>query len=223
MSGHNKGKRNAVYMILIGLAIIALEWQMDTGNSYGLVMGENEGVGTYAITQIITAYVGGTLSIDVFFNPLGYALIIAGFMSIGKVNQAKRGVKLSVIGIISNLALMLIPLIVEPEKLILPVIVLHLTEILIIAAIMYALTGICTAKIDNYKYMHIGKDLKFGAELYATCLVIGKVLYLFTRMDWYFSNVLYVFVSLLSLVAMGYYIVKVYGYLRQLEMFETEE
>lgn len=223
MAGNDMRKRYAVYMILIGIAVIALEYKVDTGISYGFVIGENEGVSAYAITQLVTSYVGRYLSIDIFFNPVGYGLIIGGFMLFGKSSQGKRGIALSVAGICANLLEMFIPMVFEPESIAVPVIVLHLVQIGAVVGVMYGLAGTCTKKIDNYKYMHIGKDLRFGAELYGTCLVIGKVLYLFTRMNWYFSHILYVIVTAAGFVAVGYYIVKVCVYLKQIEMIEDKE
>lgn len=223
MQKNSVRKKYAVYIMLIGLAIVALEWKIDTGVSYGFVMGENEGVSMYVITQFVTSYVGGHLSIDIFFNPLGYVLIAAGFICLGKSSISTRGIIMSVIGIIANLVEMFIPMMLDVEDLCVPVIVLHLLQVVAVISVMYALTGICTKKIDNYKYMQVGKDLRFGAELYGICLIIGKILYLFTRADWYFSHILYVVVTIASLCAVLYYIVKMCIYLGQVEMFADRE
>lgn len=219
MNGQTAEKKRYIYLILAGLAVIALTYRLDSGVSYGMRIGENEGVASYIVTQAVTVYVGTHLMIDVFFDPIGYALIIAGFALMGKNAYSSRGIIMASIGAAGNVLMLTLPLFMEVDRLVLPLVVLHLLQVLSASAIMYALMGICTKKIDNYKYMQVRKDLKFAAELYGVCMVVGKILQLFTRADWYFSRMLYAFVAALCVAVMAYYIVKVRKYMRMLDMY----
>lgn len=223
MHKYNTGKKYAVYLILAGLLVLALNFDIATGIDYGFGMGKNEGVEMYAATQIVSAFTGRYLHIDVFFDPAGYLLIIAGFVLIGKNMFSNRAVLMAVIGFVCKLAQLFLPLFVKAESLILPVIVMYLLQILAAVVIMYSLVGLCTKNIDNYKYMNIGRDLKFGAELYGVCMLVGKILYLLSRIDWYFAGVLYHIVDITGIAAVIYFACKLYAYMKQVEMFEEEK
>lgn len=217
-----------MYMILAGIFIAALIINIDTGISYGFVMGNNEGLGVYAKTQIITTFVGTKLAVDVLFDPVGYLLIIGGLLllkgsHVDKKNARNRGIFMAVMGIAANILELLLPFAVSQNNLVMPLIILYAVQVVAMVAIMYSVTAMCTKKIDNYKYMHIGRDLRFSADLYGVCMVIGKVLKVFGRAGIYFADILYWIVSGFMVFSIIYFIVKFWLYMRVTDTFGMSE
>ena len=217
-----------IYMILAGIFIAALSINISTGKSYGFVMGNNEGLGVYAKTQIITTFVGTELDVDILFDPVGYLLIIAGFCflkgtHVDKANARKRGIIMAAAGMLANIAQLLLPFAVKQDKLVIPIILLYFVQITAIVAIMYSITIMCTKKIDNYKFMQVGRDLRFGADLYGVCMIIGKVLKVFGRAGVYFANLLYWIVYGFMVFAVLYFVIKFWLYMRATDTFGQEQ
>lgn len=216
--------RACIYMLLAGIFIAALSININTGISYGFVMGNNEGLGIYAKTQIITTFIGTKLNIDLLFDPVGYLLIFGGFYflkgtHIDSKNIRKRGMLMAVVGMLGSILELLLPFAVNQNKLEIPVIILYVIQVAAIVSIMYFITIMCTKKIDNYKFMHVGKDLRFGADLYGVCMIVGKVLKVFGRMGIYFANLLYWIVSGFMIFSILYFIVKLWIYMRATDTF----
>ena len=118
---------------------------------------------------------------------------------------------------------LMLPFVVNQNKLVLPLIILYIIQVAAIVSIMYSLTVMCTKKIDNYKYMQVGKDLRFSADLYGVCMIVGKVLKVFGRAGIYFAGLLYWLVSGFMLFAVIYFIVKLWIYMRATDTFGWEK
>ncbi len=220
--------RTCIYVILAGLFISALAININTGISYGFVMGSNEGLGIYAKTQIITTFIGTKFNIDLLFDPVGYILIFVGFYflkgtHIDSRNTRKRAMIMAVLGMLGSIFELMLPFVVNQNKLVLPLIILYIIQVAAIVSIMYSLTVMCTKKIDNYKYMQVGKDLRFSADLYGVCMIVGKVLKVFGRAGIYFAGLLYWLVSGFMLFAVIYFIVKLWIYMRATDTFGWEK
>lgn len=211
----------AILMIILGLLLVAFKFNINTNIDYGFVIGNNEGLKMFASTQVALNYVGSNLSIDLFFDPLGYVLIILGLITLNEKSYfIKRGIIFSVIGMVCNLLLMFIPLTVSQEKLVIPLIVLFIVQTLCTVGIMYSIAIICSKKVDEYTYMNVGKDLKFGAELYGISIVIANILELLTRIDWYFASILVIIVKICSIASMIYFVIKLAVYNRNFALFK---
>lgn len=211
----------AIVMIILGLLLIAFKLNINTDIDYGFVIGDNEGLKVFASTQIVLNYIGKSLAIDLFFDPIGYVLVILGLCLLNeKIYYIKRGIVFSVVGIISNLLLMFIPLIISQEKLAFPLVALFLIQTLCTVGIMYSLAIVCSKMVDQYKYMQVEKDLKFGAELYGVSIVIANILDLLTRIDWYFASILVIIVKICAIASMMYFVIKLALYNRNFALFK---
>lgn len=220
-----KGKvRACIYMLLAGIFIVTLAVNIDTGISYGFVLGNNEGLGIYAKTQIVTTFIGTAFSVDILFDPIGYLIILGSFYflkgtHIDSGKARRRGMIMAAVGLLGNISELLLPFAVSQNKLVLPVIIAYMVQIAAIVAIMYSITIMCTKRIDNYKYMHVGKDLRFGADLYGVCMLVGKVLKVFGRAGIYFADLLYWIVIGFMVFSVIYFIVKFWMYMRATDTF----
>lgn len=216
--------RACIYMLLAGLFIVALAINIDTNISYGFVMGNNEGLGVYAKTQIITTFIGTKFNMDLLFDPVGYLLIFGGFYflkgtHIDSKNARKRGMIMAVLGMMANILELLLPFVINQNKLVMPIIILYIIQVAAIVSIMYFVTIMCTKKIDNYKFMQVGRDLRFSADLYGVCMLVGKVLKVFGRAGIYFADILYWIVSGFMIFAILYFIIKLWIYMRATDTF----
>lgn len=216
--------RACIYMLLAGVFIAALAINIDTNISYGFVMGNNEGLGVYAKTQIITTFIGTKFNMDLLFDPVGYLLIFGGFYflkgtHIDSKNARKRGMIMAVLGMMANILELLLPFVINQNKLVMPIIILYIIQVAAIVSIMYFVTIMCTKKIDNYKFMQVGRDLRFSADLYGVCMLVGKVLKVFGRVGIYFADILYWIVSGFMIFAILYFIIKLWIYMRATDTF----
>lgn len=216
--------RPYIYMVLAGIFIAALAINIDTGISYGFIMGNNEGLGVYAKTQIITTFVGTELKLDLLFDPVGYLLIIAGLYflkgtHIDSTRARKRGIIMAAAGMLCNISELLLPFVIKQDRLVIPLILLYMVQVAAIVAIMYSVTVMCTKKIDNYKFMQVGRDLRFGADLYGVCMIIGKLLKVFGRAGIYFADILYWIVSGFMIFSIIYFVIKFWIYMRATDTF----
>lgn len=226
---HGAGNvRACIYMILAGIFIAALTVNINTGIDYGFAMGNSEGLGIYAKTQIITTFVGTKLNMDLLFDPVGYLLILGGFYflkgtHIDSKNARKRGMIMAVVGMLGNISEFLLPFVLNQNKLVMPVIILYLVQVAAIVAIMYSITVMCTKKIDNYKFMQVGRDFRFSADLYGVCMIVGKVLKVFGRAGIYFADLLYWIVSGFMIFSIIYFIIKYWIYMGATDTFGQEK
>jgi hypothetical protein len=223
----NKSIRPYIYMILAGIVIVSLTANIQTGISYGFIIGNNEGLGVYAKTQMIATFIGTELSVDVLFDPIGYLLIAGGLVllagsGIDREKPRKRGIIMSIIGMAANILELFLPFAVKQDKLVIPVIILYCIQILAVVSIMYSVIIMCTVKIDNYKFMQVGRDLRFGADLYGVCMVTEKVLDIFGRAGIYFANILSWIVWGFMIFAVIYFVVKFWIYMRATDTFGTD-
>lgn len=215
------GKCSAVCFIFLGLILLALELGVDTGKSYGFVMGENEGLKSYFGTTVITLFVDANLKIDLFFDPIGYILIFLGFANLGQGKKVSNGKMFAVIGCLSYILMNAAPFMFNEKNTIIALVITYGLQVLSTVVIMLSLMVLITVQIDNYTYQHIGKDLKFGAEIFATCMIIKKILLLFSRIQLFFATGLFYVVTILAIVSMGYYVYKAWNYIRLMDLFSA--
>lgn len=223
-----KNVRLYIYMILAGILIAALTINIKTGISYGFVMGNNEGLAVYAKTQIVTTFVGTVFNVDILFDPVGYLLIIGGFYflkgsHIDSENARKRGMIMSAVGMLCNILELLLPFVINQEKLVIPLVLLYVVQAAAIVAIMYSITIMCTKKIDNYKFMQVGRDLRFGADLYGVCMLVGKLLKVLQRAGIYFAGILYWIVLGFMIFSILYFVIKLWIYMRATDTFGQKQ
>lgn len=219
-----KSVKPYIYMILAGIFIAALTVNVNTGISYGFIIGNNEGLGVYAKTQIVTTFVGTKFNMDILFDPLGYLLIIGGLCRlkgthIDSTNARKRGIIMSVAGMLCNVSELLLPFIINQDKLVIPLILLYVIQVAAIVSVVYSITIMCTKKIDNYKFMQVGRDLRFSGDLYGVCMIVGKILKIFGRAGIYFADILYWIVSGFMIFSIIYFVVKFWIYMRATDNF----
>ena len=212
--------KKAVYLIMAGFLILAIDILVSTGIDYGFQVGNGEGVKKYAMTSLVMAYVGMKLRIDIILDPIGYILVAVGMTMLGKSYQTKKASLLALIGSVSYVTQMLLPFALTVSKLVIPVIALFLVQVVCITAMMYSFVAKTTTNIDNYTYMNVKKDLKFAAELYAISAITANILLLFSKVGWYFAGTLYILVSLIAIADMIYFVVKSMRYIYQLRLYE---
>lgn len=212
------GSRSAVYLILMGLLVIALDIRLSTGIGYGFKIGDNSGLGNYLTTTVITLFTDYELMVDLLFDPLGYIFIFFGFSMLKEGQKSKKGKIFAIIGMISYVFMNLVPFMIGESAAMKAVVVLYAITVLSVAVIMIALTNIITSKVDNYTYQNIGKDLKFGVEVFAVCMVIKKILLLMSRAHIFFAAGLYYLVTVAGVLAMFYFAYKTWKYIMLMDL-----
>lgn len=207
----NKNK-TAVCLFILGLIIIALRVDREIGVDYGYIIGENEGAAMYFLTRLAIIFTGENVLIDIFFDPVGYILIIAGLWIMNRDGKANRAMVAAGVAMGAYVIQMVLPFLVNQDNLFAPELALFLIQVVGILRILYGFASMCTKNIDNYKYMNVGKDLRFAGELYITCLIISRVLQVLGIFQFYMADILYIMVEILGIVVMLYYIYKAYKY-----------
>lgn len=216
-----KSKVNGVYIFILGVIITGIDFFLNTGISYGFKLGFNEGVSKGANIYFLEALIGEQFRLDIFFNPLGYLLMLLGLAFIkGHGKYMKNARIFAAAGCIADIIKLLLPFVVSQYHILPPVLICIAVEILSMTLILYFFTLACKKQVDNYTYMEVGKDLLFATELYAIASVISYVILPFSALYIYFARGAYVLVIILSYAAILYYAYKAFVYTKKLHLFE---
>lgn len=215
-----KSKMNGVRIFILGVIITGINFSVNTGISYGFRLGFNEGVSKGANTYFLEALIGEQFRLDIFFNPLGYLLMLLGLAFIkGHGKYIKNARIFAVVGCIADIIKLVLPFAVSQYHILPPMLICIAVELLSMTLILYFFTLACKKQVDNYTYMEVGKDLIFATELYAIASVISYVILPFAALYIYFARGAYVLVIILSYAAIIYYSYKVLAYTKKLHLF----
>lgn len=214
-----------IILFVAGILLLGLKIEVDTNISYGFVFGVEEGIKKGGITYVLEKIIGDSMYVDIFFNPLGYCLLLLGasHLDIPKDNKYKKIISISAfIGLFASIAGMIVPFCISQYKLIGPVLACNMTELLVLLVIMRSFMMLCKRQIDNYLYMEVGKDLSFAMELYGFAIVASYVILPFDALYFYFAGAAYILTLLISGGAVLYYGWKVLYYTKKLKLFCTD-
>ncbi len=214
-------KNKGVYWFAIGLLLVAINIVMDTGVGYtGYAISQGMSLKDFAYVESFQAISSANFTIDIFFDPLGYLMMIIGLTKINRESRyARNAVVFCLVGMITSSCQMFLPFIMSPDQAVKMIIILLLLEIFSRAVILYSVAVLCAKQVDSYKHMEVGKDLKFAAELYTICMVISIILSFFARAQLFLANAALLFTSGCTLFAAIYYVFKVIKFNNKLSLF----
>lgn len=210
--------QKGIILFALGILMAGLNIHFALGPDYGYSFDVSEGIKKGGITYILTYLTGEKLNI--YLNPIGYILIILGISMTRRKGIYIRNIRVAaVVGLLSNLAKILLPFMFDQYHLVNKIIVCIILEILAMLVILYSFTLECKKQVDNYMYMEVGKDLTFATELYGFGVVFSYVMLPFRALYIYFARGAYVVIVAAYCVAILYYVWKTLKYTKQLSLF----
>jgi hypothetical protein len=219
-----KKKAYGIYLFLIGLLLVALEWTVSTGKSYGFTFGVNEGMKKGLSTFFLEELIGENVSVDIFFNPLGYVLIILGLAMIAKAGKQIKNIRIAaVIGFAASVVKIILPFTVGQYSLLKPILLCMIVEFAVLMAIIYSFAIACRLQVNDFNNMEVRKDLLFAVELYGVTMVMSYILLPLKAMYIYFARGVYVVTIVLAAAAIIYYCVKAAYYTNKFKLFQNIE
>lgn len=182
----------ALSIFLVGFAFIGICINIDTGISTAFVKSENSGLTGFLVYKLNEQLIGSRLSIDLFFNPFGYLLMLIGIKQLGeKVEKVNRILIAFLLAFAISVISMLMPLYISDGGFLIKLIVaLYVLEGV---ALLYGLTSFVKTvkkKIDPYYNMDVGKDLSFAIELFFFAYFIIIIVMFACALDLWFFNIL---------------------------------
>jgi len=160
--------KKALCMFLVGFAIVGICINVKTGVSTAFSLSEDVGLTGFIVYKVNEILNGNMLAIDIFFDPIGYALMAVGITQLG--GKLKRGMPMMLaigLALILSIVQIFIPLYVGDGGMLLKLTVV--TYVLEGVALLYVLATFVyevKSKVDSYYNMEVGKDLTFATELF---------------------------------------------------------
>lgn len=214
-------KNIGVILFVVGLVFLAINININTGINYeGYEVSKGMSLKDFVYVQSFEAISSSSFVIDILLDPLGYLMVMIGFIMLNKKSRySKNAIVFCGVGIIASVCKMLMPFFLSPSQVLKVTIILMLVEIFSRAVIMYSFSILCEKQVDSYKHMEVGKDLRFATELYAIGMVISIILLFFERAQLPLARGASLFTSVCTLYAVIYYLYKVIRYYHKLSLF----
>lgn len=184
----------ALSIFLVGLAFIGICINIDTGISTAFVKSENSGLTGFLVYKLNEQLIGSNLSIDLFFNPFGYLLMLIGIKQLGeKVEKSNRIMTAFLLAFAISVVSMLVPLYISDGGFLIKlIVVLYILEGILL---LYGLTNFLQTvkkKVDPYYNMDVSKDLGFAIELFFFAYFVIIIVMFACALDlWFFDILLY--------------------------------
>lgn len=219
-----KKRAYGIYVFLIGLFIVALEWKVGTATSYGFEFGVNEGMRKGMSTFFLEELIGDGFMVDIFFNPLGYLLMLMGLSFITKAGKHIKNVRISVvIGLAASIVKLILPFAVSQYSLLKPVVLCVVIEFAALMAILYSFSIACKQQVDDFNDMEVRKDLLFATELYGVATLMSFLLLPLKALYIYFAKGAYIITIVLAAATMIYYCIKAAYYTNKMKLFQKND
>ena len=212
----------ALSIFLVGLAFIGICINIDTGISTAFVKSENSGLTGFLVYKLNEQLIGSRLSIDLFFNPFGYLLMLIGIKQLGeKVEKVNRILIAFLLAFAISVISMLMPLYISDGGFLIKLIVaLYVLEGV---ALLYGLTSFVKTvkkKVDPYYNMDVGKDLSFAIELFFFAYFIIIIVMFACALDLWFFNILLYLDYIVMAYSVLYFMYKMKKHNDNLKIFE---
>ncbi len=212
-----------VLLFVIGLLLVAIYVPVDTGIDYGFDLGINEGVKKGGISYLLIKMLGEQFKIDLFFDPLGYVLVLAGLGMTKRRGIYVRNCYLGAgLGFAGNVIRMVLPFVMNQYRLLRPLLVFGMIELGSNLLIMYSFAMECKKQVDHFLHMEVEKDLVFATELYGFAVLFSNITLPFAVFYFYFARGVYLLLVVISVCAALYYAWKTIYYTRKLSLFSGE-
>lgn len=212
----------ALSIFLVGFAFIGICINIDTGISTAFVKSENSGLIGFLVYKLNEQLIGSRLSIDLFFNPFGYLLMLIGIKQLGeKVEKVNRILIAFLLAFAISVISMLMPLYISDGGFLIKLIVaLYVLEGV---ALLYGLTSFVKTvkkKVDPYYNMDVGKDLSFAIELFFFAYFIIIIVMFACALDLWFFNILLYLDYIVMAYSVLYFMYKMKKHNDNLKIFE---
>ena len=217
-----KSSKKALYMFLVGFALVGICIRVKTGISTAYSKSENGGLTEFLVYRINSTLCGERFSLDLFFNPIGYLLMLLGIKQLG--DRLKNGRKLAIsvaIAMILSLVTAFLPLYISNGvNLVKCIICLYIIEGIVLLIAITTFVNEVKSKVDGYYNMEVGKDLTFATELFFFAYFAMIVAIFLNALGFYFSKVLLALDYIGLVYSVMYFVYKTSKYNRELKIFE---
>lgn len=212
----------AVYMFLVGFAIVGICINVKTGISTAFSLSEGAGLTGFVVYKVNEILNGNQLAIDIFFDPVGYLLMLIGVKQLGDKLSKGKVIMLSIAGaMVISIASWLLPLYIsDGGSLVKLIVVTHVLEGVLLLIMMTTFVQAIKSKVDAYYNMEVGKDLTFATELFFFTYFIIIIVVFICAFDIFFADILLAINYLAMVYSVMYFIYKTNKYNKQLKIFE---
>ncbi len=214
--------RRALYMFLIGFALVGICIRLQTGISVAFSKSENGGLSAFITYRVNQMLCGERFSIDIFFNPLGYLLMYFGLKQLDeKYAKGKMLIVSQIVAFVASVVLFLLPLYVKANVLLTKLwVVLYVIEGCALLIIITTFVKLVKSRVDSYYHMEVGKDLSFAIELFSFAYFVIILMVFADAIGMFFSIYILAFDYVAMFYSILYFIYKMSKYNNQLKIFE---
>lgn len=214
--------KKALYVFLVGLALVGICIRLKTGISTAYSKDVNGGLKAFLVYRLNDKLCGSKFSVDIFLNPIGYVLMIAGMKNLQEMNKKiKVAIGFSVIGLLVSLVRMFVPLLVSKGTLLIKItVVAYVLEGICMIIIISRFVELVKSKVDSYYNMEVGKDLGYAMELFGFSYFALIIIIFAEAIGLYFAGLLLILDYVIVIYSILYFIYKTNRYNNELKFFE---
>ena len=214
--------KKSVYMFLVGFAIVGICINIKTGISTAFTVSEDGGLTSFVVYKVNEILNGNQLAVDIFFDPIGYLMMLIGVKRLGDKLASGKWMMISIaVAMAVSIASWLIPLYVSDGGALVKLIVA--TYVLEGVALLVVITKFVQdikSKVDSYYNMEVGKDLTFATELFFFTYFVMIIVVFICAFDIFFADILLAADYMAMIYSIMYFIYKTNQYNNKLKIFE---
>ncbi len=212
----------ALYMFLVGLAIVGICIRIKTGISTAYSKNDNGGLTEFLVYRVNEILCGKRFSIDILFNPVGYLLMLIGVKQLGdKLKKGRLIMAAIAIAMVMSIVLAVLPLYVSNGVVLIKcIVIVYIIEGIALLLSITRFVGEIKSRVDSYYNMEVGKDLVFATELFFFAYFAMIIAVFLDAIGLYFSRILLALDYVGMIYSVIYFVYKTSKYNNELKFFE---
>ncbi len=214
--------KKSVYMFLVGFAIVGICINVKTGISTAFSVSEGGGLTSFVVYKVNEILNGNQLAVDIFFDPVGYLLMLIGVKQLGNKLASGKFMMLAIaVAMAMSIAAWITPLYVSDGGTLVKLIVItYVLEGVALLAVMTKFVQNVKSKVDSYYNMEVGKELTFATELFFFTYFVIIIVVFICAFDLFFADILLAADYIAMVYSIMYFIYKTNQYNNKLKIFE---
>ncbi len=214
--------KKSVYMFLVGFAIVGICINIKTGISTAFSVSEDGELTSFVVYKVNEILNGNQFAVDIFFDPLGYLLMLLGVKQLSDKLAGVRFMMAAIaVGMVASIAEWLVPLYVSDGGALIKIVVItYVLEGVALLGVMTKFLENVKSKVDSYYNMEVGKDLTFAIELFFFTYFVIIIVVFICAFDLFFADILLAADYVAMIYSIMYFIYKTNQYNNKLKIFE---
>ncbi len=220
---HPKSLLNpAIKLLVIGILLAFNDLELGILSSYGIEHQQAEGGNTFMYRQFLLYVMGYGVHINFPFLLVGCILVSVACVMLRKYY---KGLRLAAVGcvvaLVAQIMVSLCPYFVPEKYLLKTGVISIIVGLLSQCFVMYRIYLAAKKQVDSFKQMEVRKDLYFGFETWALCVVVKEVVTIMQFFD--LAVVIYWILWIGQHVALIYFVYKLVKYCKLYSMFVNKD